>query len=600
MAKKMKSREEVIEDDSIQDDAVIGRALRGSLALLVVVGLVAGGGYWYYLSTRPKLAEVKTEVAAPQQRVFEEVTLPKIPLVEITKEAGIDFVHHSGKEGSRLLPETMGGGGGFFDYDNDGDQDILLVNSCDWPWSAKVTNPPPTMKLYQNDGSGKFQDVTQEAGLALTFYGMGLAFGDYDSDGWTDVYFTAVGKNRLMRNDHGKFTDVTDAMGVGGGAEDWSCPAMFFDYDRDGKLDLLVGRYVVWSKEIDLNINFTLTGLGRAYGQPTSFGGTYLALYHNEGDKFVDVSEKAGVIVKNPATGVPTGKSLGIALMDFDRDGWQDVIVANDTVQKFLFHNQKNGTFREIGVSAGVAFDRRGVATGAMGVDCSYLRNNDSMAIVIGNFANEQSSLYVNRGNKPQFFDEAVPSGLGPQSLLKLTFGVFFSDMDLDGRQDLVCSNGHLEEEISKVQPTEQYAQAPQLFWNAGKKSNTELMELGPEQVGSDFLVPIVGRGTSYADIDSDGDIDVLMIANGTPAKLFRNDQKMGNHWLRFRLKGKSNKDAIGAEVELKVNGVTMRRTVSPTRSYLSQCELPLTFGLGSETKVDSVKIVWPEGTSKL
>lgn len=600
MAKKGKPQEVVSEDESdVQNDAAIGRALVGSLIVFAGIGLLVGAGYWYYLATRPKPIETKTEVAMPTERKFEQVTLPNIPLTDITKNAGIEFVHHSGKEGSRLLPETMGGGGGFIDFDRDGDQDIVLVNSCDWPWSAKLTQPAPTTKLYRNDGQGNFLDATVEAGLDLTFYGMGVAAGDFDGDGWTDLFFTAVGKSRLMRNDRGKFIDVTDAMGVGGDPGDWTCPAMFFDYDRDGKLDLMVGRYVVWSKEIDLKLNFTLTGLGRAYGQPTSFGGTYLSLYHNEGDRFVDVAPAAGVIKKNPATGVPEGKSLGMALMDFDRDGWLDVIVANDTVAKFLFHNQKNGTFKEIGVAANVAFDRRGVATGAMGVDCAYYRNDENMAIAIGNFANEPSSLYVSKGNKPQFFDSAVASGLGPQTLLKLTFGVFFADLDLDGRQDLVCANGHLEEEISKVQPSEQYEQPPQLFWNAGKKSSTELIELGAGQVGESFLTPIVGRGAAYADIDSDGDLDVLLIANGSSAKLFRNDQKLGNHWLRFRLSGQSITDAIGAEVEVKVDGVTMRRMVTPTRSYLSLCELPVTFGLGTKTSIESAMVRWPDGTEQ-
>jgi enediyne biosynthesis protein E4 len=607
MSKKISKLEKIKQTDidagdeqDQQNDAVIGRALWASLGVIAGVGLVVGAGIWVYVLTRPKQVEVVTTVAPATKREAVKVTLPKIPLVNISEQAGVDFVHFTGKEGQRLLPETMGGGGGFFDYDSDGDQDILLVNGAPWSWAREMPEKMPTMHLYQNDGTGKFTDVSAQVGLDKSFYGMAPAFGDYDNDGWVDVYITAVGKNHLYRNNQGVFEDVTEAMGVGGNEEDWNCPALWFDYDRDGKLDLMVGKYVQWSRDIDLKQGFTTTGVGRAYGQPTNFAGTFLQLYHNNGDRFEDVSEKAGVMIRNASTGVPSSKTLGLAMADPNHDGWPDVMVANDTVQNYLLINKNDGTFVDVGVQSGVALDRFGIATGAMGVDCAYYRNDDNLAIAIGNFANEPSSFYVSRGRTSQFFDRATATGFGPQTLLRLTFGMMFADMDLDGRQDLLCTNGHLEEEISKIQPTQQYEQSSQLFWNAGPKTPTELIELTENEVGKEFLKPMVGRGSAFADIDGDGDIDLLMLANGGKARLFRNDQTTGHHWLRVKLVGKKdNRDAIGAEVAVRLGTQVLRRTVTPCRSYISQSELPVTFGFGTASNVAEIEITWPNGTSQ-
>ena len=581
-----------------QNDAVIGRALWASLGMLACIGLLIGAGIWAYVLTRPKPVEVVTTVAQATKRESVKVTLPKIPLVNIAEQTGIDFEHFTGKEGQRLLPETMGGGGGFLDYDNDGDQDILCVNGGPWSWARETPEKMPTMHVYQNDGKGKFNDVTKEVGLAQTFYGMAPAFGDYDNDGWVDVYITAVGKNHLYHNKSGVFEDVTEAMGIGGSEDDWNCPALWFDYDRDGKLDLMVGKYVQWSREIDLKQGFTTTGVGRAYGQPTNFAGTFLQLFHNKGERFEDVSEKSGVMIRNASTGVPSSKTLGLAIADPNHDGWPDVMVANDTVQNYLLVNKQDGTFLDIGVQSGVALDRFGNATGAMGVDCAYYRNDDNLAIAVGNFANEPSSFYVSRGRTSQFFDAATATGFGPQTLLRLTFGMMFCDMDLDGRQDLICTNGHLEEEIAKIQPTQQYEQSAQLFWNAGPKTATEMIELTETEVGKEFLKPMVGRGSAFADIDGDGDLDLLLLANGGKARLFRNDQATGNHWLRVKLTGKKdNRDAIGAEVIVRLGTQVLRRTVTPCRSYLSQSELPVTFGLGTADNVSEVEIKWQDGS---
>ncbi len=596
----------VVEQDAddrgdVQDDAIIGKALFGSLMVLGLVGLVAGGIALAVYLRKPAVEDRKTEVALPQTRAVEQVTLPKIPLTDITAEAGIDWQHVNGMEGEKLLPETMGGGVAVFDFDRDGDNDLLFVGGTSWPWARNPIANPRSLCLYRNDDSAKFTDVTVEVGLEKNFYGCAPAVGDFDNDGWPDLFVTAVGKNLLFKNNEGKFVDVTESSGLSG-KETWSSGCVWFDYDNDGRLDLFACEYVLWSRELDLSLGFSLTGLGRAFGQPTSFKGTQSHLYHNEGDgKFKDVSKEMGIEVVNPDTQVPVGKGLGVAAVDVNRDGWMDVVVANDTVQNFLFMNRDGKLFQESGIPMGVAFDRAGNATGAMGLDCGFFRNDDCLAIAIGNFANEPSSLYLSRGADQPFFDAAMASGLGPQSRLSLTFGMFFADLELDGRQDLVCSNGHLEEEINKVQSTQEYAQSPQYFWNAGSSGSSELVALKASEVGEGALKKMVGRGAAYGDLDGDGDVDIVLVGNGSPARILRNDQKRENNWLRLKLEGigKSNRDAAGAFVTVKAGGVTHRRYVTATRSYLSQCELTLTIGLGKAQEVDEVKINWPDGQSE-
>jgi hypothetical protein len=312
------------------------------------------------------------------------------------------------------------------------------------------------------------------------------------------------------------------------------------------------------------------------------------------------VSREAGVQITNADTAVPVGKALGLACADFDRDGWLDVVVANDTVQNFLFHNQRNGAFKEIGQIAGVAYDINGMARGAMGIDIAHFRNDDDVGIAIGNFANEMSALYVSRGASLRFKDDAVANGLGPATRLDLTFGVFYFDADLDGRLDYLQANGHLEEDIQKVQQSQRYEQPPQLFWNCGPQP-TEFLLLGENKCGADFVRPMVGRGAAYADIDGDGDLDVLLTAVGHRPRLLRNDQKLGHHWLRVKLEGSGkNRDAIGAVIEVAQVGSLQRRIVSPTRSYLSQCELPATFGLGGSKTARRLIVRWPSGKTTI
>jgi hypothetical protein len=525
--------------------------------------------------------------------------MPTVRFTDITKEAGITFVHVNGAYGEKLLPETMGGGVAFFDFDGDGNQDLLFINSCYWPWQTPEGKPPPTMALYHNDGHGHFTDVTKGSGLDVSFYGMGVAIGDYDNDGLDDVFITAVGGNHLFHNEgHGKFRDVTREAGLAGSTGDWSTGAAFVDYDNDGKLDLFVCNYVQWSPEIDHAATFVYPKIGRAYGPPRNFAGTFPKLYHNDGNgHFTDVSAAAGIQIRSPVTGLPVAKSLAVAPVDVDNDGWIDLIVANDTVQNFLFHNEHNGTFKEIGARSGIAYDAYGLTRGAMGIDAARFRDDDTLGIAIGNFANEMNALYVAQRDALVFADEATKEGLGEPSQKLLKFGLFFFDYDLDGRLDVLTVNGHLEPDISRAQPDQQYRQPAQLFWNRGDSLRSGFVVVPPEKCGSDLLKPIVGRGSAYADIDGDGDLDVVITQIGGPPLLLRNDQNLGHHWIRLKLVGtKSNRDAIGAWIKARVGGRTLWRQVMPTRGYLSQSELPVTIGLGNLDKVDSLEIHWPSG----
>ena len=568
--------------------------MRTVILLGIGVILVLGGMLWHHsrqVEPPPiQEADISPPVAVPSA---EQQAVPRINFTDITQQAGIDFTHVNGAYGERLIPETIGSGAAFLDYDNDGDQDLFLVNFN--YWSGHEGDSSPRHALYANDGQGRFVDVTKESGLGLSDYGMGVAVGDYDADGKIDLFLTTLGRNRLFHNQGGHFEEVTDIAGVAGAANDWSSSAAFFDYDRDGDLDLFVANYVNWSRKDDLEIDFRLTGLGRAYGAPNHFIGANNRLYRNEGDgRFSDVSRAAGIQIEEGASGKPVGKGLGVSPVDYDRDGWIDLIVANDTVRNFLYHNLGNGSFEEVGAFEGIAFDRNGKATGAMGIDSAYFRNDRDLGISIGNFANEMSSLFVTADGHPPFADEAVLEGLGPDTRQALTFGVFFFDADLDGRLDLLQANGHLEHEINKVQPSQHYAQPAQLFWNCGETCRNRFHKV---REAGDLAQAMVGRGAAYADIDADGDLDVLITQNGRAAKLFRNDQLSGHHWLRLKLVGKgANLDAIGAQIELISGGVSQTRRVMPSRSFMSQVELPVTFGLGQSDRVGKLRITWPNG----
>jgi len=598
--------EEPLDDATVasgeEDDASLRHAFRCSLVVWVPLAVLLGGVFWFL--NRPKASSVAQpallKTSAVSARTGSEI--PATRFSDITAASGIRFVHVNGATGDKLLPETMGGGVAFFDFNNDGAQDLLFVNSTRWPWAPPAEAKPPTAALYFNDGKGRFTDVTSGSGLDISLYGMGVAAGDYDNDGQVDVFITGVGGNRLFHNlGGGRFADVTPSSGVGGTTNDWSTGAAWIDYDNDGDLDLFVCRYVKWSRAIDFEVDYRLPGIGRAYGPPMKYEGTYPALYRNDGGaKFTDVSAASGVQVKNVAIDQPLAKSLAVAPVDVNNDGWIDLVVANDTVQNFLFTNRHDGTFAEVGARAGVAFDAYGLARGAMGIDSARFRNDDALGIAIGNFANEMNALYVSQRDALMFADEAVSEGVGPASRLLLKFGLFFFDYDLDGRLDVLTANGHLEEQIHRVQADQRYRQPAQLFWNRGSARGQGFAPVTPEKAGPDLFKPIVGRGLAFADIDGDGDLDVVMTQIAGPPLLLRNDQKPGHHWLRLKLVGrKSNRDAIGAWVKVRVGSQVLSRQVMPTRSYLSQSELPVTFGLGAAARVDEVTVNWPGGETQ-
>jgi hypothetical protein len=585
------------------DDRRIGVAFRRSMW---IVGGVAVVGLLLYLGAhRPRAAAPFTEakVEAPGAPERASIQPAAAHFVDVTAASGIDFVHHNGAYGEKLLPETMGGGVAVIDIANTGVADLLFVDSGTWPWRVEGTRVP-TLRLYRNDGHGHFHDATAGSGLeSLRLYGMGVAVGDFDNDGYDDIVVTGVGAIRLLRNlgGTGRFEDVTRRAGITSAAEDWNTCAAFFDFDNDGRLDLFVCRYVRWSRDIDRKMDFRMTGIGRAYGPPNSFEGTSPRLFRNNGNgSFTEVTEKAGMRVINPATGKPIAKSLGVLPIDLNGDGWMDIVVANDTVRNFLFINQHDGTFREMGAESGIAYDVNGNARGAMGIDAGYYRNDSDLAINIVNLATEMSALYVGGGPGLHFEDLSIVEGIGAATRQTLTFGVLFFDYDLDGRLDLFHANGHIEDQINKVQSSQHYAQPMKLFWNCGAACPHSFVEVPVGQLGA-LSKPIVGRGAVYADLDGDGNLDLVVTQIGGPALVLRNERASGNHWLRVRLEGsgKVNRDAIGSWVELTAGGQTQRRQVMPSRGYLSQVERTLTFGLGQSTSVERLKVHWTDGMTQ-
>ncbi len=578
-----------------QNDEVIGKAFRYSLIAFAGIALLVGITLLLNREDTTVATVTDATLDGPVEMIADarDPVPPSLPFVDITESSGIDFIHENGAYGERLLPETMGSGAAFFDYDNDGDADLLLINSTAWPW-----RPPSTAAgavLYANRGDGTFEDVGDKLGVPAGLYGTGVAIGDLDNDGFKDVFIAAVGTNLLLMNQGGERFVATDA-GVAGDESDWSTAAAFLDHDQDGDLDLFVANYVRWSKEIDFEVDYRLNGVGRAYGPPTNYEGTQSRLYENNDGTFKDISAWAGIEVANPATGKPMGKGLAVTIVDVDADQYPDIMVANDTVQNFLFVNQKDGRFEERGALYGVAFDNNGASTGAMGVDAARYANNADVGIAVGNFANEMTSFYVAQAGSGLFTDESIVSGVGAASRRALSFGLFFFDADLDGRLDLLQVNGHVEDEINSVQPSQRFAQAPQLFWNCGSACRSQFTFVDPVLTG-DLGTPLVGRGAAYADIDLDGDLDVVITQPARAPHVLRNDQAAGHRWLRLTLRQLGdNRDAIGARVELHAAGATQYRFLTPAKSYLSHVEFPLTFGLGEVEQAD-VDVIWPDGT---
>lgn len=532
-----------------------------------------------------------TRAGAPQpQRSSTSSPTPSssVTFRDVTRQAGIQFKHDNGAFGKKWLPETLGPGVAFIDYDNDGWPDIFLVNGMDWPGHGNKRSTP---KLYHNNHDGTFTDVTHKAGLdAVEMYGMGVAVGDYDNDGYDDLFVTAYGQNHLFHNnENGTFTDVTQKAGLGG-IKEFGTGAAWVDYDKDGKLDLVVANYVQWTPETDLYC--TLDGKSKSYCTPESYKGTSVRLWHNRGDgTFEDTTKQAGL-------DDPTSKTLGIAVLDYDGDGWPDLLLSNDTQPNKLYRNNGNGTFTEKAVLAGVAFSEDGVARAGMGVDAADYDRSGHPSLLITNFANQMLSLYHNEGSG-LFVDEAPQSEIGRASLLTLGFGCFFFDYDLDGWPDIFVANGHIDPEIQHVQANVKYAMPPHLFRNVGKGHFEEVTK----SMGAAFNMPRVARGAAYADVYNDGRLDILMATNDGPTALFRNEASgattgaAANHSLRVKLVGtQSDRDGIGAKVRVMSPEGTQTEMMRSGSSYLSASELVLTFGLGQREKADRVEIVWPSG----
>ncbi len=517
---------------------------------------------------------------------------PGFRLTNVTAAAGIDFRHNSGAYGGKFLPETLGSGCAFLDYDADGWQDILLINGMDWPGHRRQRS---TLKLYKNNRNGTFTDVTKAAGLDIELYGMGVAAADFNNDGFPDIFISCVGQSRLFHNTgKGTFLDVTKTSGLLG-KHGFSTSALWFDYDRDGLLDLFVCNYVRWSPEQD--VFCSLDGTHKSYCTPEAYRGDTCWLFHNRGNgTFEDVTATSGIFDSS-------SKSLGVAMFDYDQDGWPDLLVANDTQPNKLYKNLRNGKFKEVGVEAGLAFSNEGKARAGMGIDTGDFENTGKPGVAITNFDNEMIGLYqpiaAGSANAATYDDIAIPAGLGAASRSTLGFGCAFFDANLDGWLDLAVANGHIDETVRNIRGNIGYAQPPQLFLNSGAGKFRDVAA----ELGGGFNTPIVGRGLAYGDFDRDGDLDLLITTNNGPAYLYRNDQTDGNRSIRFRLIGtKSNRDAIGAAVRIFQNGrdgrleQTQSRLVRGGSSYLSQSELPVTFGVGKSETIDRVTIDWPSG----
>lgn len=531
---------------------------------------------------------------------------------DVTAATGIDFRHTTGAAGRKYMPETMGSGCAFIDYDNDGRQDILLINGQPWPDVEAFTRSggrkpaarsdqrrsgagrPSTMILYRNDPAGRFVDVTEAVGLDKPLYGMGVAVGDWDNDGYDDMAVTALGGVRLFHNRSGRRFVEADILRGSSAASDaapatnpdggWPTGAAWLDYDRDGRLDLFVCHYVRWTPETD--VYWSLDGVHKSYTTPEKYQGESCRLYRNmENGRLVDVSRAAGIYSAR-------SKALGVAVCDYDSDGWPDILVSNDTEPNMVFHNQGDGTFHDVATELGMAVAESGKPKAGMGIATGDDRNDGSESVLVTNFAGEQISLY-RKDSTGQYLDEAAAAGVGLPSQRYLGFGAFFFDADLDGWLDIFVSNGHVMDDIERRNTGVTYAEPALLFLNDRQGRYREIAQ----SVGPELAAPRVGRGAAYGDFDNDGDLDILLTTNGGPARLLRNDAGNSHGWLKLQLEGgPSNRNAYGARVRVWTGGRVMSRTVSSGSSYLSASDRRLTFGLGEVRGADRIEIRWPSG----
>lgn len=500
---------------------------------------------------------------------------------DVTRTAGIDFRHNTGAFGKKWMPETMGSGGALVDVDRDGRLDVFLVDATAWPGQSGQRGQS---RLYRNLGNWRFEDVTASYRIPGGLYGMGVAAGDYDNDGWTDLFLTALGDSRLLRNVDGRrFEDVTRGAGIR--TPGWPTSATWVDYDRDGRLDLFVAHYVRWTPATDVWVS--LDGTHKTYARPDRYPGEPCQLFRNEGaGRFRDVSAAAGVDLSR-------SKALGVALCDIlDRDGWPDLAVSNDTVPNFLFHNQTTARFRDLAGQTGMAVAEGGVAKAGMGIDTGDYENTGQEAVLITNFAGEQLSLY-RRDSSGYFQDVAAQVGIGTPSQRYLGFGALFLDADLDGWLDILIANGHIQDDVQRRSSSVTHAQPGLLFLGSPAGRFTDVTA----RAGG-LTEPRVGRGLAAGDLDGDGDLDLLMTTNGGPPALLRQAGRPTANWLQLDLEGRTgNRSAIGATVTVRSGEVKQTRMVRSGSSYLSHSSLTLTIGLGAAAQADEVEVRWPGGT---
>jgi enediyne biosynthesis protein E4 len=498
---------------------------------------------------------------------------------DVTREAGIDFVHYNAATERRLLPETMGSGVAFFDFDGDNYPDLFFVNGA----PLGPSDDRPTSRLYRNLRNGRFADVTDGSGLDETYFGMGAAVGDFENDGRLDLAVTTTDGVRLYRNlGDGRFENVTRRMGMD--CSGWGASLAFLDYDRDGYLDLFISRYIEWTVETD--IPCSPDGVNPTYCTPEVYPGIGNCLHRNvDGVRFEDVSEEAGI-------SEALGKALGVVVLDYNDNGWPDVAVANDTVGNFLFVNQGDGTFRELGVDSGMAYSESGAARGGMGIDAGDIDRDGAVDIVIGNFSQEMVAFFrsIESG---YFIDDAAQVGIGLPTLMTLAFGTLVEDFDNDGWLDILVVNGHIEPEISVTRRTQAYRQPPQFFHNLGEGRFAALE--GP--VIAPFEKLLVGRGFASGDYNRNGALDFVVTQNGAEACLLRNDSTGDNNWIQVKLEGTvSNSIGYGTRLRVIIGDTVMTRYLVSGRSYMSACEPIFTVGLGSHPSVDRLELRWPSG----